>query len=331
MNLNIRQVLTASIISALGVAGFPVINVHAQLSRTPTKFEADLNGRIEVQGEVVDQDGNPVLGVKAKLRKVTFVEDLNGMSRESESEGTIESEFRFACDWCYSLEVRFLKPGYFPVSRTWSFGREDGIAAGEVSIEDIVIVMEEKPVPVKVNPFGGSVALDQAGVTKVLSCGGSSNGSVAVGPEKAEIMQLSRYIYLRADHLAADDSFRRRPVNTRDGETLQRERPAGVSLVLSAPEDGLVVYSPVADSRIADLVFREMREAPETGYKNEIDFDGLSSAGGKVYFYCRIGGLYGKGFVNDPYFKNTHLRDKVETIVRIRLNPNGSRNVTTHN
>ncbi len=329
MNLNIKQVLTVSIFSALGIAGISVINVYGQLPKSPTKFEADLNGRIEVQGKVIDQDGNPVLGVTAKVRKVTFVEDLNGISRESESEETIESEFRFACDWCYSLDVHFLKRGYFPVSRTWSFGREDGISAGEISIEDIAIVMEEKPVPVKVKPFGGSVALDQAGVTKVLSCGGSSNGSVAVGPQKAEISRLSRYISLRAD-LAADGSFRRRPVNTREGETLQRERPAGVSLVLSAPEDGLAVYSPIADSRIADLVFREMREAPETGYKNEIEFDGPSSAGGKVYFYCRIGGLYGKGFVNEPSFKNTHRRDEVETIVRIRLNPNGSRNVTTH-
>jgi len=70
------------------------------------------------------------------------------------------------------------------------------------------------------------------------------------------------------------------------------------------------------------------KRAPETGYEGEIAFDRLPNDREQFYFYCRIGGLYGKGStgIRSRGFPNL---DEVQGGVTLVLNPDGSRNVTT--
>ncbi len=70
-----------------------------------------------------------------------------------------------------------------------------------------------------------------------------------------------------------------------------------------------------------------MREAPESGYGGELD---LSAAGGEVvYFFCKIGELYGRGTASPAGLEETSKGRRVVAFVEIALNPDGSRNLET--
>ena len=70
-----------------------------------------------------------------------------------------------------------------------------------------------------------------------------------------------------------------------------------------------------------------MRIAPRDGYAPVLEFP--PDAGDRVYFYCRIGGMYGKGLVVRPYLREDNGEITAVSVVKILVNPTGETNVAT--
>jgi hypothetical protein len=76
--------------------------------------------------------------------------------------------------------------------------------------------------------------------------------------------------------------------------------------------------------------YKEMLIAPEHGYSNKIFLDPKNRK--KQYFYCRIGGLYGKGSVSSLSANSPSSSNKTLTVTcEIYLNTAGSRNLNSIN
>jgi hypothetical protein len=106
---------------------------------------------------------------------------------------------------------------------------------------------------------------------------------------------------------------------------LPEQTPARVYLGISGPGNGLALFDPGPDrKRDADIEMRAMKEAPETGYTQEILLD--QSTHQYACFYLKIGDWYGKGYVrllvqrHDP----TYLS---RPSLQLWIQPDGSRNV----
>ena len=73
--------------------------------------------------------------------------------------------------------------------------------------------------------------------------------------------------------------------------------------------------------------FRCLLEAPETGYSQKLDLNPVDGKE-KLFFYCRVGGHFGKGVVtNPPLIIESGGRDIAIANVVVFLNPTDSRNV----
>ncbi len=87
--------------------------------------------------------------------------------------------------------------------------------------------------------------------------------------------------------------------------------------------DGFVRFTPEEVPTRAALGLRSMNQAPADGYADSLE---LSIARGEavVYFYCRIGGQYGKGMVSGkPYVVDGDEGRIAVAKVTVFLNPTG--------
>lgn len=74
--------------------------------------------------------------------------------------------------------------------------------------------------------------------------------------------------------------------------------------------------------------YRELKEAPEDGYSNHLTFNPDPKYNKEQYFYCRFGGLFGKGRVSSlrsGYDRNSDRT--LEVGIEIYFNRGGSRNL----
>jgi hypothetical protein len=101
--------------------------------------------------------------------------------------------------------------------------------------------------------------------------------------------------------------------------------PARVYLGVTGLGNGLLLFDPGGERKSSsDIEMRAMKEAPETGYTQEILLDQAEHE--YAYFYLKIGDWYGKGYValSVRSFPPTALS---RGFVRLWVQPDGSRNV----
>jgi len=295
----------------------------------PRQVLAQLNGRIALSGRVVDQDGNPLSGVTMRVTKTVYTSNPAEFTRDEESEESVDGMFEVSCRECSTINLSFSKPGYYVTSISESLGRLDGERVDHLTMEDIKVVLEVKPRAVQLFHRSGELLFDSTGVKQVVSLGGRLIGNLPLGPQKTLSSLDSPYVSLICK-TESDGTLARRTVPRPGREGLTMVAPSGARLVFATGGDGVVLYEPRTHSPSPSLVFREMREAPLEGYRGEIDFDQLPGNRQTYYFYCRVGGLYGKGAVSAPLFRSPKNLDEAVSAIGIRLNPDGSRNVTTH-
>ena len=104
--------------------------------------------------------------------------------------------------------------------------------------------------------------------------------------------------------------------------------PPKVRLVINHPEGGLILFNP-PEKRKYDPFSRYMKEAPEEGYEKEVLLTPViyTRMAGEVFFYFKIGDIYGKGAIGKPsYSKDYRI---VDTYIKCALNPTGDRNLRT--
>ena len=94
-----------------------------------------------------------------------------------------------------------------------------------------------------------------------------------------------------------------------------------------AAGDGFVRFVPEEIPTRSALGLRQMLQAPTDGYSSDLEL-GVALGEEVVYFYCRIGGQYGKGMVSGrPYVVDDDEGPIAAAKVTVFLNPTGSRDV----
>jgi hypothetical protein len=319
----------AVFLMSIGVVMVAVAAVAALDDSQPNDPTGYLRGKINVEGCVVDEEGSQLAGVTMDVRKATFVGDPVRPTVEKRWRQVVDGCFELECEACTRFDVLFYKEGYFDLKRSWGM-KPDGTTGKELIDEGIEIVLELKPVPVDTIHYSGSLLLDATGVKEIVALGKRYQGTQVLRADKTMDSLSEPFVRLVAER-DAEGAFltQDRPVAERKGVT--RTAPVGARLHFSGPHDGLVPYDPKGEAKTVGDVYREMREAPASGYQSTIDFDKLEPryrAG--FYFYCRIDGKYGKGFISGPYFMSMNSFKEVGAQIDVKLNPDGSRNVTTH-
>jgi len=135
--------------------------------------------------------------------------------------------------------------------------------------------------------------------------------------------------YVRADvqdgRIALADQWIRKTYPGGSNNMDPATTPARVYVGITGPGNGLALFDPGLERQSGPSIeMRAMKEAPETGYTQEILLD--QSTHQYAYFYLKIGDWYGKGYVvlNICSYEPTSLS---RPAVKLWIQPDGSRNV----
>lgn len=105
--------------------------------------------------------------------------------------------------------------------------------------------------------------------------------------------------------------------------------PINIYLDFSGLQTGIIPMEVSAPDR-PKKAYRELMEAPEDGYANHLVLYPDPKYNKEQYFYCRLGGLFGKGRVSclRPGYDRNSART-LEVGIEIYFNPDGSRNLVS--
>jgi len=298
------------------------------------------NGDFMLEGIVVDEEGNILKDVKLTITTTKSI-PFDVISKER----TIKINGRFVVKArdCNAVTLEFWKEGYFRESKafvlpSWEGNREEieAIIKGRIKKNtfinrNIKVVMEKiGPLPklIKYNSHlkyytgGKAIILDfYKGMQDTMDL---KRGMVKVEDLLSAIrMNLlpEGSLYIIPEHLDGRGEI----IPVRKNNTLL---PPKVRLVINHPEGGLILFNP-PEKRKYDPFSRYMKEAPEEGYEKEVLLTPViyTRMAGEVFFYFKIGDIYGKGAIGKPsYSKDYRI---VDTYIKCALNPTGDRNLRT--
>jgi len=291
-----------------------------QPSEAIRSFRERISGRILVAGRLASEDGVALDGVRA-LVTTSYCVPGRLERRDVEERSVFDGGFVLDKSDAVSINIVFSKRGYFAETVHFtaydkSEGRFGGFQADELNV-----VLRVRPEPASLVRVRGKLEASASGPTKMLQV--SELGSARVdgaqdkqanSPELVLSSLLPNAKKIEASSYVASDGTR--------GLV-----PTGVRLTSTGVGDGFVVFRLSSAQRLPYLVFREMVKAPENGYESQIDFS--KHLGDRVFFYCRIGGYYGKGWIGRPAFGNEERTLMVAT-ADLLINPTGSRYVATN-
>ncbi|OVE78299.1 hypothetical protein BVX99_00300 [bacterium F16] len=89
--------------------------------------------------------------------------------------------------------------------------------------------------------------------------------------------------------------------------------------------NGVIPFTPKGKSKETGILLREMKDAPETGYLNEVKLDAAKKMN---FFFFKFDDFYGKGYVKFPPKVSKNGKQLLPQ-VSLCLQPNKSRNVRT--
>ncbi len=303
------------------------------------KFLEKVNGNFLLEGEVRDKEGNLIDNVKIIISKtkLVFMDTKSTMERR-----TINGRFCVKAIGFTDVTLEFWKEGYYPEKLHFAYPEgKGGEKRGRYLINrNIKVVMEkigELPSLVRFESYvrfysgGRAVIID-------INKGLRDPTDRRRGMVKVEdlLENLSRNllpsgcIYLIPQDINARGKF------LDIEEKIAKKDFPKAKLVLNDPGGGFLIYTP--SHKEWDVFYhpliREMKEAPEEGYVNEIEVPiRTSSMGKEILFYFKVGSNYGKGSISPvAYIKPDKLKNLPESIgtwVTLWLNPSGERNVRT--
>lgn len=291
----------------------------------------DISGSIEIWGTIVDQDGNPLQGVSVEVSEERVAEMFEPVTPPTNT--IVDHRFQIEKSNVVAIDCLFFKAGYYAERWSFSFPGAGSEPNGRVFAKrDVEIVLREKPDSAPLQKFEGILRSDVGGPTSVLD---TQRPDRSIPPFTTDERPGSDRMNLARPHFFLD------PAVGSDGRLesvlIEIEGFAGPQVILKegwigysqlGPGDGFIEADiPETSSRIAKG-FRWMTEAPATGYASRLQ---LAAEVGKKsrFFYCRIGGRFGKGVVtNMPRIVTNERIESASAIMIVYFNPSGSRDLS---
>ncbi len=328
MSYDSKWALEASIYSLLGIGAFLIASqVHAQtaaeaasIARLEQATHEVLDAQITFSGEVVDDSGQPLQGVDARVEIVRFDETSPTLTRSESQEAIVDGFFRFSCNACVEIRVGFSRQGYH--QRT-VFADYSEAKLKNAVVEKVwqKVLLHRVGAPQRLARFEGRLVVEEGGSEQVLPVGEKASGRPAflsVLPKDSRSGSPLPFVRLEVGQEGAAIATKSLPGKAAVQAALSPRVDFG-------PGGAVQAYQPRARN-IKEIRY-EMREAPEAGYQDKLELDPESSQ--VVYFYCKIGELYGRGSATPAMVEQTNEGKRVVAHIEIELNPDGSRNLET--
>ncbi len=288
-----------------------------------TILKARLSGEIRVGGVVLDAaTGKPLGGVRLSVTTGIFDFSRPELHTETRHREEVTGAFRYQCNLCTDVRLHLGKGGYRSEILTFAVAAVEGNVVDETSLRIALRPLEN---PVMLQMIQGELKAGSDVAAKVLALDFSNRKARVVGldrlPAKAAggtdafVLRLS--VDTGADGKAlvagiAEGKAKRAPV------VPIHPRPVGAALEFSSI-GAVVRHDPEEAGPPAAL--RSMLEAPAEGYGERLE---LGSVTKPVFFYCRVGQRYGKGYVEAPWLDHDGA---VRAHVRLWLNDGSGRSV----
>ncbi len=303
------------------------------------KWAEEDNGNFILEGVVVDEEGNYLKGVTMEIEKGKSI--VFGMKTYKEKK-IINGRFSVKANGFTAVSLEFRKKGYYPEYLEFDFLKGTGgkkIGRNLIN-RNIKVVMEKIGKLPSLIRFESYVRFYSGGRAVIIDINKGLSDPTDRGRGKVKVEDLlenlsrnllpSGCIYLIPQDINARGKF------LDIEEKIAKKDFPKAKLVLNDPGGGFLIYTP--SHKEWDVFYhpliREMKEAPEEGYVNEIEVPiRTSSMGKEILFYFKVGSNYGKGSISPvAYIKPDRLKNLPESIgtwVTLWLNPSGERNVRT--
>ncbi len=291
----------------------------------------DLDARITLSGEVKDDGGRLLQDVEVRIYTVVFDPGAPGASRTESRKERVDGYFRFTCEPCAELRATFFAPGHHSAELGADYSEKSGAEALVEKLHRQVLLRRAGALP-QLERFAGRLVVAEGEEEQVLPLAVPASGGpaplsalpAAALPKSAGGVPGLPMVRLEVARRAGGSS-----TQGSSTQEIATHEIAGKAAVV-APDrprldfgEGGVVRAPAErDFRAQSLA---MREAPAEGYSRFLELE--AGSGEIVYFYCRVGGLYGRGSVTPAVVEETRGGRRVVAHVEIRLNPDGSRNL----
>lgn len=275
------------------------------------------SGTIEVSGIVVDEDGVALDGVGIEVAEVDPA-DMFGELRNRKIM-RVDREFHIRRRGVETVECRFFKKGYYDVRHSFSISKGTSSQEdGSLKRDGFKVVLLQVPEPAPLEKIEGYLSSSRDGPSSVLMVqtsaldGSDKNYQFILDPGTQSNGAL-RIVVTAIEGVAGPQSV------------LEVGR-----IIISPSElgDGFASTKITAGRRPVKYGFRKMTVAPVEGYSPFLPI-GAASSEEDAFFYCRIGGRYGKGVVTTR--APVIVKNGVETAgarIVVYLNPTGSRDVS---
>jgi len=288
------------------------------------------SGDIEVRFKIRSRDGEPLNRVSVRLTKSYL---SNAMGGEYDPDRfVVDSEFTIEERGVSAIHVSFSKDGFYAERWEYVMSARPRDFWGTLYETDVEIFMNPHPTPAPLDKFEGTFRSDVDGPISVVPVTKKKPPSRASSQTETQRGQqtafLESFLFLDAEVSANGDllstlfSMKRFPVPK---PVLERG-----SLRLEGANDG-DGFLPVDIGGIPAIFehgFRNLVEAPQEGYSEVLELFPIDGEE-KLFFYCRIGGRFGKGAVtNPPLVIESGGRNVAIANVIIFLNPKGSTDVS---
>lgn len=301
------------------------------------KWAEEDNGNFILEGVVVDEEGNYLKGVTMEIEKGKSI--VFGMKTYKEKK-IINGRFSVKANGFTAVSLEFRKKGYYPEYLEFDFLKGTGgkkIGRNLIN-RNIKVVMEKIGKLPSLIRFESYVRFYSGGRAVIIDINKGLSDPTDRGRGKVKVEDLlenlsrnllpSGCIYLIPQDIDARGKF----LDIK--ERIEKKVFPKAKLVLNDPEGGFLIYTP--SQKEWDVFYhpliREMKEAPENGYVNEIEVP-IRTSKKEILFYFKVNDKYGKGMVSSSIYINSSKHENspagIRSTIFLWLNPTGDRNVRT--
>lgn len=268
------------------------------------KYMSELRlGEIRIRGNVISDQGKELDGVSILLK----IGSAEGPVVEKR---LIDKDFDLSFKKVSSVHLTFSKPGFYSEAKAFAPAREVNF------FSDIELV--EIGELVKLRELKGFLTFCPKAMSKVLSFDDMPTlWETALIPDNIANRSLMplRGVYLSSD---LDENGNYVLLTEKDSFA-----PKGVTINAFDKADGFIMFE--SDEENPQRAFRSMRIAPKIGYEQSV----LIPPGRKtLYFYCRIAGIYGKGYVYPVNRLSSDSMIRIPFGLLLQAEKSNDRNVT---
>lgn len=249
-------------------------------------------------GVVVDQDGNPIDGVKLGFtRSAARGGDFDSYAGEASMVLT-EGKFKVSCGFCTAFHLFFYKDGYYDQSLDLAvFEKKNGLS----------VVLRRAEFPVELRRYSGAIEVGPDIDDKVLGFSGKTPHIKSLaGLKRLNVTPPRPYVTLSVEAKEASNPA---------GEAGSFEEPA-YYLDFSPARGGVIFHEPATKDLREGL--KEMFVAPEGDYPARVRLEPRSE---HRFFFCRVAGQYCKGIVHTPTTSVRDGREMTSAAIELHLSP----------